>query len=189
MNLKSQRCLSSFERRQAQHARVRFAFACLALLQCQAVMADGGKQPEGEIIVAARSEAGQPRWLGLINLGEETGDSRRVVHLPISTEGTLENLPAGQFIIDHLDFSETIAGDERTIRLGKGPTFTVRAGSIRYFGDLLLQGPEVRLIIDWSTIDALCRSHPERFLDTPLVTGLNPHALRTVTDACDAVNL
>ena len=128
-----------------------------------------------------------PKWLGLIDLTKDKTDDSRVLHIPITSVPALEDIAPRQYGIDHFDFTDTIDGDERTIRFKKQPRIEVKDNTVRYVGDIFLAEDKIQMIVDWDTIDFVCRT--ASFKDLELQMGAPGEQQRTIRDPCDSVNL
>jgi hypothetical protein len=141
------------------------------------------------LVIASKSEDTPPKWVGLTDFSRLPADSRRILHLEITSAPALVTLPPGRYALDHFDFTDTIVGDNRTIRLAQRPEIHIQDNVVRYFGDILVSKGNIRTMINWDTIDTLCRQHAQLLADLPLVTGGPDEPTRTITDVCDSVNL
>jgi len=150
-------------------------------------------QADAAIAVHVPPAAPHPTFLGLVDLSKPPEHEARILHVRVGNAPALEPLAAGDYRLDHVDYSPTIAGDERTVRLGNGPSFHLEEGSVTYPGDLYFAGGELLFIVNWNTVDTFCGSSSMagRQLDiaTPGAAALPGAAAGTIRDACDGVNI
>ena len=141
------------------------------------------------LALSVRTDGEPPRWLGLIDRRRPVDDDARVSHLRLENRPRLVPLAPGTYAIDHFDYSDSIAGDNRTIRIAGQPGFELRDDSVLHLGDLLISNGRINLLIDWQTIDRLCQMEPDLLADLPLVIGAEGDTARTLSAPCENVNL
>ena len=140
---------------------------------------------ESFFLVAVQGDAETPRWLGLVSLDLP----QTVRHLPIRRQANMEALAAGRYAIDHFDFTETVAGDGRTVQFRMKPEIEVKEGTVHYAGDIILVDDTIRFVPSWDTVDLVCNHQTDILISHDLQMGAPGVTSRTITDVCDSVNL